>query len=99
MSQITKNILMIKPNSFGYNDDTSNDNYFQKNVNHISSSEIKSIAIQEFENMVSILQNNGINVVVMENDKNKRLTDDVFPNNWISFHEDKYVIHSMTIRN
>ena len=95
MSQITKNILMIKPNSFGYNDDTSNDNYFQKNVNHISSSEIKSIAIQEFENMVSILENNGINVVVMENDKNKRLTDDVFPNNWISFHEDKYVIHSM----
>ena len=54
MSQITKNILMIKPNSFGYNDDTSNDNYFQKNVNHISSSEIKSIAIQEFENKLMI---------------------------------------------
>ena len=31
MSQITKNILMIRPLSFGFNNDTSNDNYFQKN--------------------------------------------------------------------
>ena len=30
MSQITKNILMIRPSCFGYNYETSLDNYFQK---------------------------------------------------------------------
>jgi hypothetical protein len=45
--------------------------------------------------MCSILKKNGINIIVFENDENKKLTDDVFPNNWISFHRNKYVIHSM----
>lgn len=94
MSQITKNILMIRPLSFGFNNDTSNDNYFQKNVDHLTKSKIKSNALKEFENMCSILRKNSINVVVLENG-NKNLTDDVFPNNWISFHGDKYIIHSM----
>jgi len=95
MSQITKNILMIKPSSFGYNDDTSGDNYFQKKINHFSQSEIRLKAIEEFENMCSILKQNGINIIVLENDKDKKLTDDVFPNNWISFHGNQYIIHSM----
>ena len=95
MSQITKNILMIKPSSFGFNNDTSGDNYFQKQINHLSQSEIRLKAVEEFENMYSILKKNGINIIVFENDENKKLTDDVFPNNWISFHGNKYVIHSM----
>ena len=95
MSQITKNILMIKPSSFGFNNDTSGDNYFQKQINHLSQSEIRLKAVEEFENMCSILKKNGINIIVFENDENKKLTDDVFPNNWISFHGNKYVILSM----
>tara|TARA_B100001059_G_scaffold143824_1_gene143733 strand:+ start:60 stop:938 length:879 start_codon:yes stop_codon:yes gene_type:complete len=85
---------MIRPLSFGFNNDTSNDNYFQKNVDHLTKSKIKSNALKEFENMCSILRKYSINVIVLEND-NKNLTDDVFPNNWISFHGDKYIIHSM----
>ena len=76
MSQITKNILMIRPLSFGFNNDTSNDNYFQKNVDHLTKSKIKSNALKEFENMCSILRKNSINVVVLEND-NTNLTDDM----------------------
>ena len=86
---------MIKPSSFGFNNDTSGDNYFQKQINHLSQSEIRLKAVEEFENMCSILKKNGINIIVFENDENKKLTDDVFPNNWISFHGNKYVIHSM----
>tara|TARA_B100000575_G_C23106444_1_gene638641 strand:- start:415 stop:1323 length:909 start_codon:yes stop_codon:yes gene_type:complete len=95
VNQITKNILMIKPSSFGYNEDTSKDNFFQSKVDNMSDNEIQLAAIDEFENMCSILRENGINIIVCENDKSKNLSDDVFPNNWISFHEDKYVIHSM----
>jgi len=86
---------MIKPSSFGFNNDTSGDNYFQKQINHLSQSEIRLKAVKEFENMCSILKKNGINIIVFENDENKKLTDDVFPNNWISFHGNKYIIHSM----
>ena len=86
---------MIKPSSFGYNEDTSKDNFFQSRVENMNNNEIKLVAIDEFENMCSILRDNGINIIVCENDRSKNLSDDVFPNNWISFHNDKYVIHSM----
>ena len=86
---------MIKPSSFGYNEDTSKDNFFQSKVDNMSDNEIQFAAIDEFENMCSILRDNGINIIVCENDKSKSLSDDVFPNNWVSFHKDKYVIHSM----
>ena len=95
MSQITKNILMIKPSSFGYNVDTAEDNFFQKIEDNLSSDQIQSYALDEFSNMCSILKENGINVIVMENEKEKKLSDDIFPNNWISFHKNQYVIHSM----
>ena len=95
MNQITKNILMIRPSSFGYNEDTSKDNFFQSKVDNMNDNEIQLAAIHEFENMCSILRNHGINIILCENEKNKKLSDDVFPNNWISFHKDKYVIHSM----
>ena len=86
---------MIRPSSFGYNEDTSKDNFFQSKVDNMNDNEIQLAAIHEFENMCSILRENGINIIVCENEKNKNLSDDVFPNNWISFHKDKYVIHSM----
>ena len=95
MSQITKNILMIKPSCFGYNLDTAKDNFFQKIEDNLSSDQIQSSALDEFSTMCSILKENGINVIVMENEKEKKLSDDIFPNNWISFHENQYVIHSM----
>ena len=69
MSQITKNILMIKPSSFAYNVDTAKDNFFQKIEDNLSSDQIQSSALDEFSNMCSILKENGINVVVMENEK------------------------------
>ena len=95
MSQITKNILMIKPSSFAYNVDTAKDNFFQKIEDNLSSDQIQSSALDEFSNMCSILKENGINVIVMENEKEKKLSDDISPNNWISFHGKQYVIHSM----
>lgn len=86
---------MIRPSSFGYNEDTSKDNFFQSKVDNMNDNEIQLAAIHEFENMCSVLRDHGINIILCENEKNKKLSDDVFPNNWISFHKDKYVIHSM----
>ena len=95
MSQITKNILMVKPSSFYYNFETAIDNFFQKIEVNASEHQIQSSALDEFNNMCTILRANGINVIVMENEKEKKLYDDIFPNNWISFHGDEYIIYSM----
>ena len=95
MSQITKNILMVKPSSFYYNFETASDNFFQKIEVNASEHQIQSSALDEFNNMCTILRSNGINVIVMENEKEKKLYDDIFPNNWISFHGDEYIIFSM----
>ena len=95
MSQITKNILMVKPSSFYYNFETASDNFFQKIEVNASEHQIQSSALDEFNNMCTILRANGINVIVMENEKEKKLYDDIFPNNWISFHGDEYIIFSM----
>ena len=63
MNQITKNILMIRPSSFGYNEYTSKDNFFQSKVDNMNDNEIQLAAIYEFENMCSILRKNGINII------------------------------------
>ena len=65
MNQITKNILMIRPSSFGYNEDTSKDNFFQSKVDNMNDNEIQLAAIYEFENMCSILRENGINIIAV----------------------------------
>ena len=58
---------MIRPSSFGYNEDTSKDNFFQSKVDNMNDNEIQLAAIYEFENMCSILRENGINIIVCEN--------------------------------
>ena len=40
-------------------------------VENMNNNEIKLVAIDEFENMCSILRDNGINIIVCENDRVK----------------------------
>ena len=55
----------------------------------------RDIVDRLYSGAIPTLEKNGINIIVFENDENKKLTDDVLPNNWISFHGNKYIIHSM----
>lgn len=83
--QNVSHLLMIKPSHFGFNVETAANNYFQQNIpgNH------QQKALKEFEVFVSLLQKNNILVTVI-NDTNDTITPDaIFPNNWISFDEEK----------
>jgi len=85
MKQSTNSILMIRPNNFGYNEQTALDNYYQNQGSHeINSNEN---AQKEFDNMVFNLRENGISVYVFQDDDINYTPDSIFPNNWISFHE------------
>ena len=86
MSQTTSNILMVRPVSFRYNEQTAVNNYYQQVLDKLSSSEIQSRALLEFNNMVEKLENAGVNVIVIEDTKVPDTPDSIFPNNWISFH-------------
>ena len=88
MKQITNNIMMIKPVSFRYNEQTAVNNYYQKVLDNLTSNQIQEKALAEFNEFVTKLKNAGVNVFVIEDTKESETPDSIFPNNWMSFHSD-----------
>ena len=73
---VAKSILMIRPINFGFNDETSKDNYYQKKVNKKN---ISLLAIDEFENLVQQLKKSNIDVHVYQDDSKYKTPDSIFP--------------------
>ena len=103
LQQTTSNILMIRPNNFGFNEETAVNNSFQTNNQSLNSEEVKKRAMEEFDYFVSKMRREGINVIVIEDTNEPKKPDAVFPNNWVSFHQDgvaiTYPMYSETRRN
>ena len=91
-NQLTDTLLMVRPANFGYNPETANNNAFQINDVSLSRNEIQEKAIQEFDTFVTKLREVGIDVLVVDDTIEPLKTDAVFPNNWISLHEDGLLI-------
>ncbi len=83
----TDTILMIEPVAFGYNPQTAVNNYFQKNDRE-QPADINKQAQVEFAEMVRLIRNAGVNVITVKDTEYPQTPDSIFPNNWISFHED-----------
>jgi hypothetical protein len=88
LNQITNNILMVRPAHFGFNEETAANNAFQTNDGSLSSLEIQSKAKEEFDFLVQKLRKKGVNIIVIEDTDSPVKSDAVFPNNWVSFHQD-----------
>ena len=91
MQQITNNIMMIKPVGFRYNEQTAVNNYYQKVLGNLTPAKIQENALNEFNSLVEKLQSIGVNIVVIEDDKDTDTPDSIFPNNWVSFHNNGMV--------
>jgi len=87
MQQITNTILMIRPVSFRMNEQTAVNNYYQKVLESVTPETVQFKALQEFDDFVEKLQAVGVNVIVINDTKDTDTPDSIFPNNWISFHE------------
>jgi hypothetical protein len=85
--QITPYLMMVRPAHFGFNVETAANNAFQDKESTISKEEAEKKAIEEFDAMVRLLRNNRIHVLVVEDSPVPPKPDAIFPNNWISFHE------------
>jgi len=81
---------MIEPVDFRFNEETAVNNYFQNKTDE-SSDSVQEKALTEFRNMVSKLREHGVNVLVLQDIPNPHTPDSIFPNNWISFHENKMI--------
>lgn len=100
ISQITNTILMIKPVKFNYNPETAVNNYYQTPPCGINNTSIQEMALAEFNNFVSDLKNIEIEVLVVEDTLYPPTPDSIFPNNWISFHNDgRVALYPMFAKN
>lgn len=87
MKQTTNSILMIRPVGFRMNEQTAVNNYYQKVLDGLLPETVNLKAQLEFDEFVVKLRAVGINVTVIEDTKSPDTPDSIFPNNWISFHE------------
>jgi len=87
MRQTTNTILMIRPINFRMNEQTAVNNYYQKVLDNTLPATVNAKAQEEFDNYVEKLESYGINVIVVSDTNDFDTPDSIFPNNWISFHE------------
>ncbi len=89
--QITNTIMMVRPAAFGFNEETAVSNYFQSSEGK-DDKDISSNALNEFDEVVKKLRDHGIDVLVIEDDSQVYTPDAIFPNNWISAHDNKILV-------
>src|ERR1700735_4547164 len=81
--QTTSHILMIRPVNFTFNPETAVNNAFQS----LGSVDPQKQALTEFDEFVKVLRDNDVDVTVIDDTPEPFAPDSIFPNNWISFHE------------
>ena len=87
MQQSTNTILMIRPVGFRMNEQTAVNNYYQKALTDTLPAAINAKAQKEFDAFVHKLQEKGVAIIVVNDTELPSTPDSIFPNNWISFHE------------
>ena len=78
---------MIRPVAFRMNEQTTVNNYYQKVIDGLSPEIVNTKAQKEFDAFVDKLKAVGVDVTVVEDTLISDTPDSIFPNNWISFHE------------
>lgn len=86
MKQITNALLMVRPVAFRMNEQTAVNNYFQEEID-LKNEEINRQAQQEFDALVQKLTAVGVRVVEVSDIAQQNTPDSIFPNNWVSFHQ------------
>ena len=79
---------MIRPVAFNYNAQTAENNYYQTASDASQAEDIQAKARAEFDSFVAKLIAAGVDVLVKDDTLTPVTPDSIFPNNWISFHED-----------
>jgi hypothetical protein len=87
VSQSVNSVLMVRPSCFYPNLETAADNAFQSR-DQFDVDALSAAARNEFDAAVQTLRDAGVTLHVVEDTAEPEKPDAVFPNNWISTHED-----------
>lgn len=83
---------MVRPSNFGFNEETAASNAFQTNDGSLTVSDIRKKALGEFDTFVESLRSAGVDVIVAEDTNRPMKPDAVFPNNWVTFHQNGTIV-------
>ena len=83
---------MVRPANFAFNEETAANNAFQQRDDSLTPDQIRLSAQKEFDSMVAKLSAAGVHVIVAKDSTRPSKPDAVFPNNWISFHQEGYIV-------
>jgi len=98
-SQLASTVMMIRPAGFESNPLTAASNRFQRKTSS-TPEEQQATARREFDGLVAVIRNAGIEVIVIEDALEPHTPDAIFPNNWISMHADgRVVLYPMEAEN
>lgn len=84
----TDRLVMIEPVGFRFNEQTAANNYYQKVLSGLDDEQAQINALKEFKDFVQALESKGVSVCVVKDKVDSDTPDSIFPNNWVSFHED-----------
>jgi hypothetical protein len=90
--QTTPHILMVRPANFAFNEETAASNAFQSRDGKLSAAEMRERAMQEFDGFVAQLREAGVDVIIGRDTEQPVKPDAVFPNNWITFHQEGFIV-------
>jgi hypothetical protein len=92
-------LLLIRPAAFALNAQTAVNNYFQPEKVEDDALSIQAAALSEFDSLVDSLHAADIETVVVQDTADPHTPDSIFPNNWVSFHEEGHVLYPMFAAN
>jgi hypothetical protein len=90
LAQAAQSVVMVRPARFAGNPQTRATNRFQSAAAHAD--DVARHARAEFDALADALEARGVTVHRFAGREDIALPDEVFPNNWISFHADGSVV-------
>lgn len=98
MNPFTHSVVMVRPAAFGFNDETSLNNFFQDSSQK-NNKQLQALALEQFEEMLQLLRSHELEVWVLEDTVTPQKPDAVFPNNWFCCNNGVISIFPMCAQN
>ncbi len=83
-------VLMVRPAGFGFNPQTAPTNAFQQYCS--TPHNYTGAVLREFTDLATDLDAAGVTVIIADDTATPVKPDAIFPNNWVSFHDDGTVV-------
>jgi hypothetical protein len=80
-------VLMVRPARFGCNPQTAASNAFQA-MPDARAGDPQNTVLKEFHGLAEALERAGVEVLIASDSDQPPKPDAIFPNNWVSFHQD-----------